>query len=198
MHLNSYNQHISCLIDCLQISEGIIEQYDSWSQILSLFDGHEIITSIIPFQLNLRDKLLSYKRLTQSDMAKDLSNILGTGKGSTPLSDDFFLGFLSTIYRLEKANSIFQSNIMILSKYPFEKHTTAKSSTLLRKILISNFPNEIKGYIALLTDALDTPVQLSAFKNEIRNIMMIGASSGKFFLLGSLWEIQLQEEIKKE
>lgn len=198
MHSHSYNKHISCLTDGLKNSKKNFGQYDNWNQILFTFYEHGIIKSIIPFQLSLRDKLLMNKKFIQSDIDKDLCNILGAGKGSTPQSDDFFLGFLATICNFEKKNVIFRRNVTILSKYPFEKLTTAKSSILIRKFLMSNYPNEIKRYIELLNEPLDTNVQLSLFNNEIRNVMMIGASSGKYFLLGSLWEIQLQEEIKKE
>jgi len=197
MENRSFNRHISCLVDCLQILKGNFNQYDNWPQ-FSVIDDYDIVERITPFLLNFRAKLSTSKRLDLNDARSDLINILGYGKGSTPQSDDFFLGVLSTICSLERDNPNFQRNFLILSNFSYEKFTTAESSTLIRKILMSNYPDEVKNYIELLNDPLDTLVQLTLFNNEIRKIMMIGVSSGKYFLLGSLWEIQLQAETRKE
>ncbi|MCK5343677.1 MAG: hypothetical protein KAR20_09745, partial [Candidatus Heimdallarchaeota archaeon] len=66
-----------------------------------------------------------------------------------------------------------------------------KSSILIRKFLRGNFPVEVQKLINLM----DVKNQADKFEWELRKVKMIGASSGLFFLVGVLWQIQYYEKL---
>jgi hypothetical protein len=74
--------------------------------------------------------------------------------------------------------------------FPFERFTTPKSSHLIRKILTKNFPSEITPLIELLKIQKNDNKTIHQFELEVRKIRTLGASSGYFFLLGVLWELE--------
>lgn len=131
---------------------------------------------------NLRDK-------TISEIMRILSHILGYGLGSTPESDDIFLGILATIYCL---NSHVSKEFEFLSQFPFERFTTQKSAQLCRKFLNQNFPFELLPFLELLKARLKDDQTKFRFEQEIRKIRTIGTSSGEYFLLGVLWKLEFK------
>jgi hypothetical protein len=149
-----------------------------------------IIDRINPNLLKFRKY---FKRLTKIPVfviLDSLSQILGYGEGSTPMSDDIFLGMIATIYSLE---SDISKEFELLSKIPFERFTTSKSSQLCRNFFFLKFPIEIECYLDLIKTSLSDPLKKSLFKREIKKIYNLGASSGKSFLLGSLWELNFRK-----
>ncbi|MHA2245936.1 MAG: oxamate carbamoyltransferase subunit AllH family protein [Candidatus Hodarchaeales archaeon] len=133
---------------------------------------------------NLREKSIS-------EIMRILSHILGYGLGSTPESDDIFLGILATIYCF---NSHVSKEFEILSQIPFERFTTKKSAKLCRRFLNQNFPFELLPFLELLKTKLKNNKTKSRFEQEIRKIRTIGASSGEYFLLGVLWKLQFNDK----
>lgn len=122
-----------------------------------------------------------------SKIIKNLSSILGYGCGSTPESDDIFLGILATIYCL---NPQIGKEFEFLSQIPFEKLTTNQSARLCRRFLKQNFPSDLITFLKLLkTPLYDDQVKIR-FEHEIRKIRRIGTSSGYYFLMGVLWELK--------
>ncbi|MFX1248576.1 MAG: DUF2877 domain-containing protein [Promethearchaeota archaeon] len=143
----------------------------------------EIEDHLREFRMNLthlKDKPVSY-------IMGNLSHILGYGLGSTPQSDDIFLGILAAIYCL---NNHVQSEFEFLSKLPFERFTTSESAQLCRNFLHQNFPSEIIPFLELLKDPLNDNYAKFRFEEEIHKINSIGTSSGYYFLLGVLWELE--------
>ena len=76
-----------------------------------------------------------------------------------------------------------------LATIRYETFTTKKSSILIRKFLRGNFPPEVQTLITLI----GVKNQTGKFESELRKVKMIGASSGMFFLVGLLWQIQYYE-----
>ncbi len=126
-----------------------------------------------------------------SEIMKNLSNILGYGLGSTPESDDILLGILCTIYSI---NSDVQKEFEVLAQIPFERFTSQKSAQLFRRFLQRNFPRELQPLLKLLREQSPESTTISRFEQEARKIRTIGASSGHYFLLGVLWELQFYEK----
>ncbi|MFX0171451.1 MAG: DUF2877 domain-containing protein [Candidatus Hodarchaeota archaeon] len=149
-----------------------------------------IIAKISPKLLEFRKNFTILTKIPVSVILDDLSKVLGYGEGSTPLSDDVFLGMVATIYSLE---SDVEKEFEILSKIPFERFTTSKSSQLCRDFVKRNFPHEIESYLKLIRSDLSNSSTRVHFKQEINKICNIGGSSGKFFLFGSFWELCLRE-----
>ena len=129
---------------------------------------------------NLREKKID-------ETERILSQILGYGLGSTPESDDIFIGTLVAKFSL---NEDIDDSCKYLSMFPFERFTTPKSSRLIRKILTKNFPSELIPLIELLKIKKNTNQTIHQFELEVRKIRILGASSGYFFLLGVLWELE--------
>lgn len=124
---------------------------------------------------------------TVSKIKKNLSCILGYGLGSTPESDDVFLGILATIYCM---NPQISKEFEFLAQIPFEKLTTLRSARLCRRFLRENFPSELLPFLRLLRTQLIDDQTKFRFEQEIRKIRRIGTSSGYYFLLGVLWELK--------
>ncbi|MFX0050476.1 MAG: hypothetical protein ACFE8U_04200, partial [Candidatus Hermodarchaeota archaeon] len=97
---------------------------------------------------------------------------------------------VATIYSLE---SDVEKEFKILSKIPFERFTTSKSSQLCRDFFNRTFPLEIESYLKLIRINLSDSSKRAHFKREINKICNLGASSGKSFLIGSLWELCFRE-----
>ena len=136
---------------------------------------------------NFQKEFANLKEKQTEEVLKNLSQILGYGLGSTPESDDLFLGVLIAKYCL---NEEVCENFEYLTKIPYEKLTTSKSAQLIRSFLNLNFPSEIHPFIELLTLQLeDNQVKLK-FEHEIRKIRTFGTSSGYYFLVGILWELK--------
>ncbi|UCG01209.1 MAG: DUF2877 domain-containing protein [Candidatus Heimdallarchaeota archaeon] len=132
--------------------------------------------------MNLREKQID-------SLMRNLSQILGYGLGSTPQSDDLFLGILTAKYCLNKeVSEIFR----YLTNLPFEKLTNSRSAQLIRRFLNQNFPPEIIPFIKLLKAQLDNQEKLQ-FEHEVRKIRTFGNSSGYYFLLGVLWELKYND-----
>jgi len=115
------------------------------------------------------------------------SELLGIGQGSTPQSDDIFLGVI-TVMRIMKPE--IREKLLHLATMRYETFTTKKSSILIRKFLHGNFPREVKKLINLL----EVKNQIDRFESELRKVKMIGASSGMYFLVGLLWQLQYYEK----
>ncbi|MFX0184431.1 MAG: DUF2877 domain-containing protein [Candidatus Hodarchaeota archaeon] len=149
-----------------------------------------IIERINPSLLKFRKYIKNLTNIPIFIILDSLSQILGYGEGSTPMSDDIFLGMIATIYSLE---SDISKEFELLSKIPFERFTTSESSQLCRDFFFLKFPIEVECYLDLLKTALSDPLKISLFKREIKKIHNLGASSGKSFLLGSLWELKFRK-----
>ena len=133
------------------------------------------------------------EEILQSGVLKTLkvktiySELLGIGQGSTPQSDDIFLGVI-TVMRIMKPE--IREKLLHLATMRYETFTTKKSSILIRKFLHGNFPREVKKLINLL----EVKNQIDRFESELRKVKMIGASSGMYFLVGLLWQLQYYEK----
>jgi hypothetical protein len=149
-----------------------------------------IIDRINPSLLKFRKNFKKLTKIPVFAILDSLSQILGYGEGSTPISDDIFLGMIATIYSLE---SDISKEFELLARIPFERFTTSKSSQLCRNFFYLKFPIEIECYLELIKTSLSDPLRKSLFKREIKKIYTFGASSGKSFLLGSLWELNFRK-----
>ena len=114
------------------------------------------------------------------------SELLGVGQGSTPQSDDIFLGVITMMSIIKPE---IKEKFLQLATIRYETFTTKKSSILIRKFLRGNFPPEVQKLITLI----GVRNQTDKFESELRKVKMIGASSGMFFLVGLLWQIQYYE-----
>ncbi|MHA2173456.1 MAG: oxamate carbamoyltransferase subunit AllH family protein [Candidatus Hodarchaeales archaeon] len=142
----------------------------------------------------INQPLESFQSLLRSDQIQNASifdqpirKILGIGAGSTPQSDDIFLGKIATMNLLEPD---LESKLLILASYRFEEVTTKKSSILIRRFLRKNNPDEILQFLEVLNKNIPDLVREKDLKNEIQKIIVIGASSGSFFLVGVLWQLR--------
>jgi hypothetical protein len=116
------------------------------------------------------------------------SELLGVGEGSTPQSDDVFLGVITVISILDPKTKEKFINLAVMK---YEDFTTKKSSILIRKYLRGNFPEEVQKIIKYL----NVKDRIEEFEGEVRKIKSIGASSGIFFLLGLFWQLQYYENL---
>jgi hypothetical protein len=144
-----------------------------------------IETPLVQFQEEIHQSGI----LNIENMNTILSDLLGVGKGSTPQSDDVFLGVLTVMTIIEPNISI---KFLHLATIRFETFTTKKSSIMIRKFLHGNFPKEVLKLVNLLK----VKNQIDKFEFELRKVKTIGASSGMFFLVGLLWQIQYYENLK--
>ena len=119
-----------------------------------------------------------------------LSKILGTGEGSTPQADDMIIGIIVTLIAIESELDFILNTIQTI---PLERFTTQKSAIMIRKILRKSFPKEIQPFINLLVKDTFTPIEKIQFIAELRKIRAIGASSGIFFLVGVLKQLEFFE-----
>jgi hypothetical protein len=122
-----------------------------------------------------------------AEIERNLSQILGYGLGSTPESDDIFIGTLVANLCL---NENIDDHCKYLSMFPFERFTTPKSAQLIRNILTRNFPPELIPFIELLKIRKEDYQLIHQFELEVRKIRTLGASSGYYFLLGVLLELE--------
>lgn len=116
------------------------------------------------------------------------SELLGVGEGSTPQSDDVFLGVITVISILDPKTKQKFVNLAVMK---YEDFTTKKSSILIRKFLRGNYPVEVQKII----EFLNVKDRIDEFEREIRKVKSIGASSGIFFLVGLLWQLQYYEKL---
>lgn len=156
-------------------------------------------SSLILYKIenSLIDFCVDFSRLIEKSLSETLNNlshILGYGLGSTPESDDIFLGVLIALYCM---NPTLKKEFEFLSVLPFERYTTAKSAQLIRRILKQHFPPEIIPFIELLKNSFRGNHRKSSFEQEIRKIRALGASSGYYFLIGVLWELKFLSKNEK-
>lgn len=185
------DQHIECLEKVLNLKgkESSLNLLIKPQSIL--YDKQnmlqEIMDPLMKFQkdfTNLREKQLK-------QISRNLSQILGYGQGSTPASDDIFLGILAAKYCLNKEVG---EEFEYLAKVPFESFTTSESAKIIRGFLIWNFPTEIIPFLELLKQELEHNQVKFQFEQESRKIKTLGTTSGYYFLLGVLWELKYNEK----
>ena len=137
---------------------------------------------------NFSEEILQTEALNISKINNIYSKLLGIGQGSTPQSDDIFLGVITVMSIMDPKIKV---KLINLATMRYESFTTKKSSILIRKFLRGNFPVEVQKLINLM----DVKNQADKFEWELRKVKMIGASSGLFFLVGVLWQIQYYEKL---
>ncbi len=133
---------------------------------------------------------LPLNQQTANDIYLNLSKLIGKGQGSTPEYDDLFCGLIAYLI-VEK--EIEDETLLLLVKYPYERQTTLKSSKIIRRILNKNYPTELVNFLELISHELSTDDQITQFRNESKKILSIGASSGYYFLKGTLFGLKLSE-----
>ncbi|MHA2238380.1 MAG: oxamate carbamoyltransferase subunit AllH family protein [Candidatus Hodarchaeales archaeon] len=145
----------------------------------------------------INQPLESFQSLLRTDRIQNASmfdqpikKILGIGAGSTPQSDDIFLGKIATMNLLEPDLEL---KLLILASYRFEEVTTKESSILIRRFLRKNNPDEILQFLEALKKNISDLFNKKNLKNEIQKVKSIGASSGTFFLVGVLWQLRYYE-----
>ncbi|MHA1994388.1 MAG: oxamate carbamoyltransferase subunit AllH family protein [Candidatus Hodarchaeales archaeon] len=157
---------------------------------LSLKNYQWLLTRLEPmllkFQREINDFIGNFNTLVTSTVP----NLLGIGEGSTPQADDLFLGMITTIICKEPSSSEFLGG---LSTIKYENFTTQKSASLIRRFLRENYPKELKTFIGLLKVKSLSSSNIRKFQLEIQKIKKIGASSGYFFLVGVLWQLNFYE-----
>jgi len=180
------------IIQLLVLIEGIMSIF---SQIISeelALETHQwllmrIEPKLVKFQQEIKDCYTNYQIIVSST----IPNLLGIGEGSTPESDDLFLGVIATIICKNPSFSEFFNRLTTMK---FEDYTTRRSSLLIRRFLRENYPKEIRSFIALLKSESYSSSYLSKLKLEIQKIKRIGASSGYFFLVGVHWQLEYYEK----
>ena len=171
MRLSDKNNHVKILKKYLQENE-----YTSF------------LTRIkIPLERFL-EEIIQSETLNISNLQKIYSELLGIGEGSTPQSDDIFLGVIAAISVLDPKT---RHKLVNLAVIKYEDFTTKKSSILIRKFLRGNFPKEVKKIIK----NLEVKDRIDEFENEVRKIKSIGESSGNYFLVGLLHQFQYYEKL---
>ncbi|MFX0123942.1 MAG: DUF2877 domain-containing protein [Candidatus Hodarchaeota archaeon] len=181
------NQHILCL-------EKVLNPLTVDSSYISLIKSKTTIQCKLKIIQEIKDPLeefqKDFKKLRgkkTEEILKNLSHILGYGLGSTPESDDLFLGILAVNYCL---NGDVCNEFALLASFPFEKFTTSESAQLIRKFLTQNFPPELVPFLRLLKGQLKDDQGKIRFELEVRKIRSLGTSSGYYFLLGVLWGLK--------
>jgi hypothetical protein len=152
-----------------------------YKSILNRINNH-----LLSFQVQLREDQVQYDVIFNQYLRK----ILGIGLGSTPQSDDVFLGIIATMNMLE---TNLESKLHFLASYKFEQLTTKESAILIRQFLRKNYPEEIKRFLEIIGDNIVKMKEEEKFERRIIEIKSIGASSGEFFLLGVLWYLRYSE-----
>ena len=149
-----------------------------------------LLTRIEPFLLMFQTEIHNSNDKSRGITTSTIPNLLGIGEGSTPQSDDLYLGIVATIKCKEPSLSEVLQNLSLIK---YESYTTRKSSSLIRSFLRYNFPDEIKPIIELLKIDFPSTAHIMKFKLEIQKIKLIGASSGYYFLVGVLWQLEYYE-----
>ena len=134
-----------------------------------------------------QEEILQSEVSNTSEINAIYSELLGVGQGSTPQSDDIFLGVITMMSIIEPE---IKEQFLQLATIRYENFTTKKSSILIRKFLRGNFPPEVQKLITLF----EVKNQTDKFESELRKVKMIGASSGMYFLVGLLWQLQYYEK----
>lgn len=185
------NQHIQCLESVLNPIKEVFCFNSLKEPHSSLSNPQKVFTKIESSLMEFRKSLTNLRGNSINEIMRNLSLILGVGLGSTPESDDIFLGILAAIYCFQMD---IRQKFEFLSHFPFERFTTLKSAQLCRRFLKKNFPSEIVPFLNLLKDPLQNDQSKFLFEQEIRKIKTIGTSSGYYFLLGVLWELKRNEK----
>jgi hypothetical protein len=160
-----------------------IQEYD-WLR-------NHLETQLLKFQEIIHEKkVFNYEKLESI-----IPNLIGIGEGSTPQSDDIFIGIISTILCKEPDIAV---KLTRLATFSFEKLTSRKSSSLIRSFLRNNIPDELTEFLELLSLKYLTPSQLLKYNTELQRIKLIGASSGLHFLYGVLWQLEYYENQKQK
>jgi hypothetical protein len=185
------NQHIQCL----EIVLDPLTRESAFNPLINprinLQNKLNLIQEVSGPLKEFQKDFIRLKEKKIKNVLRNLSQILGYGLGSTPESDDLFLGVLTAKHCLNKdINDQFDH----LTKFPFERYTTSKSAKLIRSFLTQNFPLELIPFIELLKIQLEDDQVKVQFELEIRKIRTIGSSSGYYFLLGVLWELKYNEK----
>ena len=142
--------------------------------------------NLASFQAKIREDQVHYDIIFNQLLKK----VLGIGLGSTPQSDDIFLGIIAAMNLLE---TNLESKLYFLASYKFEQLTTKESSILIRRFLRKNYPEEIKGFLKILLENFPILSEEKKVEKQIDEIKSIGASSGIFFLVGVLWYLHYYE-----
>lgn len=185
------NQHIKCLENVFNSIEEDISSKSLKEPHSSPYIIKNVFTKIENSLIEFRADFSNLKEKSVCEIMSNLSTILGYGLGSTPESDDIFLGILAAIYCFRPD---LHEEFEFLSNFTFERYTTSKSAKLFRKFLKKNFPLEIIPFLNLLRVPLKDNQTKFRFEQEICKIRAIGTSSGINFLFGVLWEIQYYEK----
>ncbi|MHA2307532.1 MAG: oxamate carbamoyltransferase subunit AllH family protein, partial [Candidatus Hodarchaeales archaeon] len=146
-----------------------------------------VLGSLGPKILEFRNKLNEVSVISINRLSESLTQILGVGKGSTPISDDFLIGIFFTINYTDPSLA---DQIELLTQFPFQRYTTSKSAQLIRKFLRKNFPEEVIALLNIFKAPLNFNSSILKLEAEINKVNLIGASSGFYFLLGVLWELK--------
>ena len=112
-----------------------------------------------------RSKLNNFSMISLHSISNLLIQILGVGKGSTPLSDDFLLAILFTIYHTDP---FLVDQYELLAQFPFQKYTTSKSAQLIRRFLRKNFPKEVRNLFNLFKTPLNSASTVLKLETEIK------------------------------
>ncbi|MHA2226942.1 MAG: oxamate carbamoyltransferase subunit AllH family protein [Candidatus Hodarchaeales archaeon] len=179
--------HIQCLEKMIKLSNENDALISLIGTTHNKIDRMNVLKEIEVPLFKFRDNFSSINEKTPQNILDNLSQILGHGSGSTPESDDIFLGVITSIHVL---SSQFQEQFNILSKFPFTRITTSKSARLIRLFINRNYPSILMQFIELLMCPIENSNKFSLFEQEIRKIQAIGASSGYNFLIGVLWGLK--------
>ncbi len=162
---------------------------------ISTDDSHWLILQIEPLLIKFQQEIYQYPNSINEIKERTLPNMLGIGVGSTPESDDIFIGVITAMKCIQPSIS----NILYeLSSIKFEEYTTKKSASLIRYFLRGHYPDEIKPFTDLLKHKYLTQEHIKSLKSEIRKIKVVGASSGYNFLIGTLWQLKFYEKQRQK
>ncbi|MHA1969377.1 MAG: oxamate carbamoyltransferase subunit AllH family protein [Candidatus Hodarchaeales archaeon] len=107
----------------------IIDKFEKGSNIIV---QDAVLGSLGPKILEFRNKLSEVNVISINSLSESLTQILGVGEGSTPISDDFLIGIFFTINYTDPSLA---DQIELLTQFPFQRYTTSKSAQLIRKFL---------------------------------------------------------------
>ncbi len=162
-------------------------------EILQGTNYHQIFGKINQFLERFQSLIREDKFQYDTIFDHSLRNFLGIGGGSTPESDDIFLGIITTMNLFEPELG---EKLLLMSSYRYEDVTTKESSILIRRFLRKNYPREIKPFLSLMMKNKNERKWKRKFNTIISEVNSIGASSGTSFLQGVLWQLHYYENHK--